>query len=174
MTKSNDVLGHYTNLFKAWSVSQLGPKPTEAQLATVHGLGYRPGKQALASAMGLREAGVTAPQMVQATGGPQLNKMRGAIKSGWLKREAAPANDAGHTVYKLTLTTKGQAKVTKAAETAKADAANTGTPKVKAKGKRKAKVKVNKADTAPQPNTDAPAPAPQGDGAAPVEQQATA
>ena len=109
MTK--DITGHYTNFFKGWQVKLLGPKPTAEQLDAIHKLGARPGKQALANAMSLRDCGVTGSQIVIACGAPQLNKMRGFISDGLLKREATPKTDAGHTVYKMTLTAKGSAKV---------------------------------------------------------------
>ena len=114
MTKANDdVLGHYANYFKAWQPKLLGPKPERAMFDAVHKLGARPGKQALANAMALRDCGVTGAQIVIACGAPQLNKMRGFITDGLLKREAVPASAAGHTVYKLTLTAKGKGKVDK-------------------------------------------------------------
>ena len=108
---NKDVTGHYTNFFKNWQVKTLGPKPTMEQLDAIHKLGARAGKQALASAMSLRDCGVTGGQIIIACGAPQLNKMRGFVTDGLLKREAAPKTEAGHTVYKMTLTAKGNAKV---------------------------------------------------------------
>ena len=117
MTKhTDDVLGHYANYFKAWQVKLLGPKPTREQLDMVQkaaGATTRHGKQVLASAMATRDCGVTGAQIVIACGAPQLNKMRGLVTDGLFKREAMPANAAGHTVYKLTLTAKGKGKVDK-------------------------------------------------------------
>ncbi len=117
MTKQ--ITGWYADTFKAWQGKLLGPKPTAEMLGTIHGLGARPGKQALANAMALRDCGVTGSQIVIACGAPQLNKMRGFISDGLLKREAVPPQGS-HTVYKLTLTAKGASRVK--ASTAKVDA----------------------------------------------------
>lgn len=165
----------YSTLFKGWQVKQLGTKPTDDMLATVHALGLRPGKQALANAMALRPEGVSGAQIVMATGAPQLNRMRGLIASGVVKRDmGAPANVQGHTVYKLNLTPKGETAINRAKVAADKAALNGGEtvkPKAKkAKGaataKRARKAKV----TAPEAVAEAPAvatevPAPQGDGA---------
>lgn len=110
MAKSHDdVLGHYADTFKSWP-KQVGNKPTREALATIHGLGARPGKQALANALAMRPEGVTGSEIVIACGAPQLNKMRGFITDNLLKREAVPPRN-GHTVYKLTLTAKGAARI---------------------------------------------------------------
>ncbi len=94
--------------FKGWSTKHLGSKPTDDMLTTVHKLGLRPGKQALANAMALRPEGVSGSQIVMATGAPQLNRMRGLIAAGVVKRDMnAPANPQGQSVYKLDLTPKG-------------------------------------------------------------------
>lgn len=120
MSKANDATGWYGNVFKGWQTKALGRKPTAGELATIHGLGARPGKQALANAMMLRESGVTGAQIVLAAGAPQLNKMRDFISKGLVKRVPISNSAEGHTVYKLTLTAKGEAKV-KAAEAAPAE-----------------------------------------------------
>lgn len=143
----------YGNVFKTWQAKQLGPKPTAEMLATVHNLGARPGKQALAIAMGLRECGVTGSQIVIACGAQQLNKMRGYVVDALLKREAAPPSAVGHTVYKLALTAKGQKRVDTAVKRAadleaagKADEAEKpvkGKRAVKAARKAKVKAAVN-------------------------------
>lgn len=112
--QSNDATGWYQNVFAEWQTKLLGRKPTAGELASIHKLGARAGKQALASAMALRECGVTGNQIIMACGAQQLNKMRGFITDGLVKREAVPPSAAGHTVYKLTLTAKGTAKVAKA------------------------------------------------------------
>ncbi len=114
---SNDQ-NWYGNVFKAWQSKQLGPKPTAEMLATIHNLGARPGKQALAIAMSLRDCGVTNSQIVIACGAPQLNKMRGLITDAYLKREAVPPSPEGHTVYKLTLTGKGKQRVERSVKAA--------------------------------------------------------
>ena len=156
MAKQTNAAGWYGGFFKAWQPKLLGPKPTEAMLDTIHKLGARPGKQALANAMALRDCGVTGSQIVIACGAPQLNKMRGFITDGLLKREAVPAA-GNHTVYKLTLTAKGAAR-TKAAE---AKSANVAAP---AKVKAAPKPRKPKVIEAPAPVTEAApaeAPAPQ-------------
>lgn len=107
---SNDQ-NWYGNVFKSWNVKALGPKPTAEMLASIHGLKARPGKQALACAMALRDCGVTAGQIVIACGAPQLNKMRGFITDALLKRLPVPPSAEGHTVYKLELTAKGKARI---------------------------------------------------------------
>lgn len=111
MTKATNDGNWYSNVFKTWQAKQLGPKPTADMLASIHNLGARPGKQALASAMALRACGVTAGQIVIACGNPQLNKMRGFINDALLKREAVPPSAEGHTVYKLSVTAKGQQRI---------------------------------------------------------------
>ena len=111
---SKDTTGHYADVFKNWDKRHLGPMPATKDLAVIHALGARPGKQALANAMALRPQGVTGSEIVVACGAPQLNKMRGFIADGLLKREAMPPRN-GHTVYKLTLTAKGASR-TKAKE----------------------------------------------------------
>ena len=127
---SKDITGTYTDTFKGWDTKRLGAKPSVSDLDTIHKLGARPGKQALANAMALRPQGVTGSEIVIACGAPQLNKMRDFVTDGFLKREAVPPRN-GHTVYKTTLTAKGASRI-KAATTKEA-------PKpVKAK---KAKVK---------------------------------
>jgi len=107
----------YVNLFKGWNVKVLGPKPTDEQLAAIHALGARPGKQALANAMYLRDGGATSGQVTIACGAPQLNKMREFVTRKLVRRDMnAGANEAGHTVYKIALTATGEAKVKKASE----------------------------------------------------------
>lgn len=131
----------YSNVFKAWQGKVLGSKPTAEMLQSIHGLGARPGKQALACAMALRSEGVTAGQIVIACGAPQLNKMRGFITDALLKRQAVAPSSEGHTVYKLELTAKGKARIERA-EKAAAAAALAGAASVVAKAekvKRKAK-----------------------------------
>lgn len=110
MTTSN-VNDWYSTAFKSWQGKLVGPKPTADQLTTVHRLQARPGKQALAIAMGLRDCGVTGSQIVIACGAPQLNKMRGFIDDKLLKRLPAAPDAKHHTVYKLELTAKGQARI---------------------------------------------------------------
>jgi len=120
MSKHDDVLGHYADVFKAWP-KQVGNKPSRDSLAAIHGLGARPGKQALANALAMRPEGVTGSEIVIACGAPQLNKMRGFITDGLVKREALPPR-GGHTVYKITLTSKGQQRINKATKPVEAAA----------------------------------------------------
>src|SRR5690348_1544977 len=143
MSKQLNTATHYAKFFKAWPVKQVGRKPTEAELATVHAFA-RPGKQALALALMLRESGVTGAQIVMACGAPQLNKMRDTVAKGLAKRLPAPMTAEGHTVYRLALTAKGTAKVAKANEPAQAD------KPAKAKAVKPAKVKVQPANVVPQ------------------------
>lgn len=154
-----DATTFYASNFKNWSTSKLGPKPTAEQLDAVHNLGARPGKQALAIAMGLREVGVTGSQIVMATGAPQLNKMRGFITDAFLKRLPAPAGENGHTVYKLAVTPKGTQRIERtlkaAAKQAEAEKADGEAKPVKAK---KAASKPRKVKAAPvDVTTDDPA-----------------
>ena len=152
-----DATTFYASNFKNWQASKLGPKPTAEQLETVHHLGARPGKQALAIAMGLRDCGVTGSQIVMATGAPQLNKMRGFITDAFLKRLPAPAGENGHTVYKLAVTAKGTQRIERtikaAAKQAEAEKGEAGDKPAKAKKAtskpRKAKVT---ADSLPVPS----------------------
>lgn len=149
-----DATTHYADVFKAWAIKQLGPKPTADQLDTVHKLNARPGKQALAIAMALRDCGVTGGQIIIACGAPQLNKMRGYITDHMLKRLPAPKSPEGHTVYRLELTAKGKQRVER---TAKAEAkaieagaatgeADTAKPKKAASKPRKGAQRKPKAD----------------------------
>lgn len=102
---------HYAPLFKNWQLKVLGPKPSADQLANVHGLGCRPGKQALAIAMSTRDCGVTGSQIVMACGAPQLNKMRGLIADALLREMPAPLADNGHKVYRNEVTAKGKQRI---------------------------------------------------------------
>lgn len=166
MTKSSNATGWYGNVFKHWPIKLVGPQPNSAQLETIHLLGARPGKQALANAMALRPDGVTGAQIVMACGAPQLNKMRGFVTDGLMKFEAVPPADNGHKVYKLVVTAKGNARIERARKALEAQAANAGTDKP-AKAKRTRKPKAPKA---PELNAEAQAPA----GNAPEAPQAPA
>ena len=153
MTKQ--ITGWYADVFKAWPKA-VGPKPTADMLNTIHQLGARPGKQAMANAMAMRPEGVTGSEIVIVCGAPQLNKMRGFITDNLLKREAVPPRN-NHTVYKLTLTPKGANRIKgKAEAAAKADAAD---KPAKAKAPRKPKApKAPKAEPVPvtEPVTEQP------------------
>lgn len=143
----SNVLNTYAPQFKAWS-KQLGNKPTAELLETAHCFG-RAGKQSLALAMAMRTEGVTAGQIVMACGAPQNNHRRDVIAAGWFKRDMnVPANDAGHTVYQIKLTPKGEAEAKKrrealAATAVDGEAVTKAKPaKVKAKKAAKGKTKV--------------------------------
>ena len=139
MSKANNASDWYATTFKQWP-KQVGAKPTADQLDTIHKLGARPGKQALANALMLRDGGVTGAQIVMACGAPQLNKMRDFVAKGLAKRVPISNDAAGHTVYKLALTPRGTAKVA---------AAPAEAMPVKAKSKRKAKAEAPQAEAMP-------------------------
>ena len=144
----------YGTVFKAWQPKLLGPKPTADQLANIHNLGARPGKQALAIAMGLRDCGVTNGQIVIACGAPQLNKMRGFITDALLKRLPVSPSTEGHTVYKLEVTPKGNQRIARTIKANEAKAVEGETEKpVKALVKAKGAVKGKKA-VEPKPVTE--------------------
>lgn len=163
----SNVQNWYGTVFKSWNTKALGPKPTAEMLASIHGLQARPGKQALACAMALRDCGVTAGQIVIACGAPQLNKMRGFITDALLKRLATPPSSEGHTVYKLELTAKGKQRVERTAKAAaeKVEAGNgdikADKPKAKkaaAKGARKPRGAVKTPEATVTAQADTPAP----------------
>lgn len=167
----------YATVFKSWQVKQLGPKPTADMLASIHNLGARPGKQALASAMALRDCGVTAGQIVIACGAPQLNKMRGFITDALLKRLPVPPSSEGHTVYRLELTAKGKQRVERTAKAAadKAAQGETGDKPAKpAKAKRKAAGKAKGAAKVTEPVNTAAVETPASEPASQPVEQATA
>lgn len=143
----NDATGWYANTFKGWQSKLLGRKPTAAELAIAHAFG-KPGKQSLALAMAMRENGVTAGQIQIACGAPQNNHRRGLITEGMFKREAVPPSNEGHTVYKITLSPKGDKALKAKAEAPKAEAkADKPAKAVKAaKAPRKHKAKVAPAE----------------------------
>jgi len=104
--------GYYSNVWANWSTKALGPQPTNDQLGTIHGLKARPGKQALANAMALRDCGVTGAQikgavaLIDGGANPQLNKMRSLVDSGMLSWVPMPNVGAGK-VYRTKLTPLG-------------------------------------------------------------------
>lgn len=131
---------------KAWPQKFAGDKPTSEQLDAAHKIGCKPGKQALAIAMALRDTGLTRNQMIAACGNPQFNKLGDMIKAAYLKRMATP-NVHGHTVYKVELTAKGKARIATMAKR-EADLAAAGEVKAAAKAASKPrKVKAAKPDT---------------------------
>ena len=87
-------VSYYTNVMQQWG-KQLGPKPTEAELALAHVFG-RPGKQSFVVGMALREAGVTRGQMLEACSmfdgkpTPQLNHMRALVNAKMFTRQPVP------------------------------------------------------------------------------------
>jgi hypothetical protein len=93
-----------------WPGDYVGAKPTADHLLTYHRLGARHGKQCLAGAMALREQGVTGSEITIACTAPQLNKMRGFITDGLVKRVTLGKRNNGE-IYKLVLTPKGEKRV---------------------------------------------------------------
>ena len=126
MAKVNDTTQSYATVLKNWQVKAYGPKPTVEMLATVHALGLRKGKQALLTAMRLREGGATTAQMTAAgsanfdTCGPANNIITQNLIPAKLVTQTKNKNSFGHTVYTVKLTAKGQAKVDAALGKAKA------------------------------------------------------
>lgn len=137
----------YANLFSAWPTKMVGRKPTNAELATAHAFG-KAGKQSLALALAMREAGVTASQIQIVCGAPQNNHRRGLITEGMFKRVPTPADSLNHTVYKIELTAKGKAVVDGKTSTKTAKPDKAAKPATK-KAARKPRVKA--------PVTEAPA-----------------
>jgi hypothetical protein len=139
MSKANNVTGWYETVLKGWQAKALGPKPTAELFTQAHALGCRPGKQALAMAMYLRDGGATDGQVKMAciiqwgSSGSHHNKRRDIISAGFAKAKPVVSDTQGHKVYAITLTAKG---VTKAAVTEKpakaATKATKATTKVKA------------------------------------------
>ena len=153
---------HYTPQFKVWQAKAMGNKPTEANLEAAHMLGCKPGKQALAVAMGLRPDGVTNPQVLYACGNPQNNKRAGLVADAYLKRERAARTAEGHEVYKYTVTPKGLKRIEtnkarEAALEAAAKVAESKPAKVVAKPKGEAKAKAPKVSKAKGKPTVPPA-----------------
>lgn len=142
------ILAAYASLFSGWQANVLGPKPTADQLAKIEGLGLRSGKQALAIAMSLRDIGVTGKQIVIACGAPQLNRMRGLIAEGLLKRQVVSANGEGHTVYKNTVTAKGESEIKRIAKVRANGTATTEAPLAKAKRAKRVAKAMNDAKAA--------------------------
>ena len=139
------VLASYASLFSNWQANVVGPKPTAEMLEKVEGLGLRPGLQALACAMSLRADGVTGKQIVIACGAPQLNRMRGLVAEGMFKWHATPRNGEGHTVYKHTVTPKGEAEIKRIA---KVKANSVASPKAPTKAPAKVAKVSRKANAA--------------------------
>lgn len=165
----------YTHTFKGWQGKLYGSKPTAELLASIHNLGARPGKQAMACAMALRPEGVTNAQIVMVCGAPQLNKMRGFITDGLLKRVPVAPDANGHSVYKLELTGKGSKRIeTTLAWLAKAAEAAEGDKPAKAAGKPKGKAKAKKAAKAKPAETPVSEPAKPAEGHVPVNEPVTA
>ena len=151
MSNQNTYTNAHAMLLQQWANPELkkllGPKPTEAQLAAAVQLGNRPGRQTLALAMALRDVGTTGTQIQLACGAPQNNKRAEMIKGALLKRVMTAPDALGHTVYKVELTAKGNARcelnakreAALEAEGNVADAAKPAKAPAKAKGASKAK-----------------------------------
>ena len=161
MTKHDSVTGWYSTVLKGWQVKLLGPKVIAEQLTAAHALGCRPGKQALAMAMYLREAGASDGQVKAAciiqwgSSGSHHNKRRDIVAAKFV-RDVPTVNDAqGHKVYAITLTDKGNklvtdrvAAVTAAAEAKPAKVAKVAKPR-KAKPQPSVPAETVHADTQP-------------------------
>ena len=170
-TATNNHRAHYVAVWPNWVTKTMGAQPTNDQLAIVHALGLRPGKQAMVCAAALRDTGVTSHQMLMISAAfdgnptPQRNRLMGLISTGEFKREAA----AG--AYKVTLTPKGKQYVDKGATrtlyaTPSLKAANGGSvsPDKPAKASKAAKPAGDKPAKAAKPKAPrkpkAPKPAP--------------
>lgn len=145
----HDATGWYSNTLKHWQGKVVGRPPTAAELATIHALGARPGKQALANALALRPSGVTGAQIVVACGAPQLNKMRGFVTDGLVRFIPTNPDAQGHKVYRIELTAKGKAKVQAAAK-----ANGNGKAEKPAKASKPRKAKAEKPAPAPAPSPE--------------------
>jgi hypothetical protein len=135
----------YGAFFKTWAVKSHGPLPTNEQLGIAHNLGCRPGKQALAIGMSLRDVGVTAGQIQHACGAPQRHRMGGLADDALLKRVPMPKVDGVYTVYKHVVTPKGQQRIDRTVKASELlEAAG------KAEGEVVVKPKVKKATSTPR------------------------
>ncbi len=145
MSNANDASSLYPVFFKKWQTAGmlklLGPKPTSDQLAKVHALGPRPGKQAFIIAMALRDCGVTPAQMVLITGTKHLNQMGDLTTDAYLREVLMPQVDS-MKCYKREITPKGMQRIER---TIKAEAATVAAGEAEA-------VKVPKVKAAASPN----------------------
>lgn len=171
MSQANDASALYPVFFKKWQAAGmaklLGPRPTSDQLAKVHALGPRPGKQAFIIAMALRDCGVTPAQMVLITGTKHLNKMSDLTTDSYLREVLMPQVD-GQKCYKREITPKGAQYIERnlkreaakvAAGAAEPDKAN-GTAKVKKRtsaAPRKPKATADKLPPVSPIESDSPA-----------------
>jgi hypothetical protein len=116
MSKSK-INAVYVPVLKAWQGKVLGPKPTADLFDLAHLLGCRPGKQALARAMEMRECGATNGQVVLActlgwgSSGSHHNKRRELVHSKMIRVVSMPNDKSGHTVYHIELTSKANEKL---------------------------------------------------------------
>jgi hypothetical protein len=74
--------------------------------------------------------------------------MRGLIAEGLLKRHVVSANGEGHTVYKNTVTAKGESEIKRIAKVMANSTASTEAPQVKAKRAKRVAKLVNNAKAA--------------------------
>ena len=118
----NEITAKYKPVLSNWPVKVLGPRVTVEQLAAAHALGCRPGMQALAIAMCMREGGASNAQQVTAcslnwgSSGTHHNKRKALVTTKLLANVSMPDNETGHTVYKVALTDKGKGKLATATE----------------------------------------------------------
>src|SRR3981189_3767675 len=145
MSQANDASALYPVFFKKWQTAGmlklLGPKPSSEQLAKVHALGPRPGKQAFIIACSLRDCGVTPAQMVLLTGTKHLNKMADLTTDAYLREVLMPQVD-GMKCYKRETTPRGAARMecfnkAQAATVAAGEAEAVKAPKVRAAAKKR-------------------------------------
>src|SRR5882724_2008034 len=128
MSNANDASTLYPTFFKTWQTAGmlklLGPKPTSDQLAKVHALGPRPGKQAFIIAT------------------KHLNKMGDLTTDAYLREVLMPQVD-GMKCYKREITPKGAQRIERfnkaqAATAAAGEAEPVKAPKAKGNGKKPA------------------------------------
>lgn len=161
MAKQVDVVkATYGHVLGHWHSASMGDKPALTLFEAAHALGCRPGKQALARALEMRDGGATDGQIKAAciaqwgNSGSHHNK-RGELSAAKLVT-VVKSKPGAHTVYSIKLTDKGTARV----KAGGPEAVIVETVKPKAKGKAKGAVKPKPATPeAPQPQvTEAPAP----------------
>lgn len=159
---TNTYTKAFAPLLKGWQVKAMGTQPTEAMLANA--VMFSPhrkvGPQTLALAMRMRPEGVTQRQQGIACGAPQNNFSRHQAEAGYFKRDTSVSrDDHGHTVYKFTLTPKGEAAIAKrkAADDAAVLTGDAPKAKVKAKAKGDAPAKPRKPKVSTAPVSEAPA-----------------
>lgn len=138
---TNTITSTYAGFLKGWNTKECGPKVTHELLEQAHGLGLRPGIQALSIAMTLRPEGCSVRQFLIAGGGGPANNIRRELENKKLLKVTVEGKPY---VYHGVVTDKGK----KAIDAYKAALAAGDDPaaKTKKKGKKAAK-KAKKGDT---------------------------